>query len=247
MSRIGWICCDGERRTDEQCLAHGMTHHCSLSPLLVSAIGNTIDRDLEDPTVTELIGCLRQYVLSQTQDYYDQPDNYYAVFRGTLFHGVLDLANLDGDYLIERRYRRRLPSGFEVSGKPDVIVPTKHLIIDVKSSAWMPKKPWPSQVLQLNAYRWLVAPTHDVFNLEILYMDMKKAVRMPVELMSDAEVVAFLEERAAIVAHALNGGQLPEVLDITKSWMCKTCAFASECWPDGVPSDYQRKKARQNS
>jgi CRISPR/Cas system-associated exonuclease Cas4 (RecB family) len=144
--------------------------------------------------------------------------------------------------VIEKRFARNLPSGLVVSGQPDAIHPARHLILDLKSTKFVPKEPYPSHVWQLNCYRWLVGPMVEVYNLETVYLDMVRIQRLPVPLIEDEEVVAFLDERAQIAQAALEGSPLPDRLSIQDSWMCGSCPFADNCWPDGVPTPYQRKK-----
>ena len=46
--------------------------------------------------------------------------------------------------------------------------PEQSLILDFKTTKYLPKEPYATHSLQLNAYRWLLWPRYKVLNLEVV-------------------------------------------------------------------------------
>ncbi len=128
-----------------------------------------------------------------------------------------------------------LPSGVTISGQPDLIYPDQHLLLDFKTTKFIPKEPYGHHVLQLNAYRYLVFETFEIWNLEVAYFDMVGCSRLPVPLMDLSEIEAFLVRQSSAVTDGLDGVRLPERTGEDGWWQCGYCPFTAECWPEGRP------------
>lgn len=68
-------------------------------------------------TVTQLNDCARRVHIDQLLDYYTNPMDNYAAFRGTLAHGIVEKFKPAGAVIEERYYRRY--KGITISGQLD--------------------------------------------------------------------------------------------------------------------------------
>jgi len=71
--------------------------------------------------------------------------------------------------LVEQRCFKTLPNGLLISGQPDLVYPEQALLLDYKTTRYLPKEPYATHALQLNAYRWLLWPRCRVLNLELVW------------------------------------------------------------------------------
>ena len=62
------------------------------------------------------------------------------------------------------RYSKTLPNGLLISGQPDLVYPEQALLLDYKTTKYLPKEPYATHALQLNAYRWLLWPQYRILN-----------------------------------------------------------------------------------
>jgi hypothetical protein len=233
MPQVGYICCDGEKRFFADCYERAIICQCPWTPAVLQAMAANIRPEQSCLTVTELITCARQTVLRKLTDWYESPQSAYAKFRGSLFHHAL--AASDGGAIVEQRFNRTLPCGIEISGQPDLIYPDQHLLLDFKTTRFLPKEPYSHHIWQLNAYRYLVSGSYDIWNLEVAYFDMSSCVRLSVPLLDLAEVEMVLERQSRAVTQGLSGLGLPERTGESGIWQCGYCPFTSECWPQGAP------------
>mgnify|MGYP000899221578 CR=1 FL=1 len=181
-------------------------------------------------SVTALTGCVRQAYLKAVEPYYQRPDQQYWAYRGTLGH-LLTERGAGPDVISECRFRRelQLPSGrtVTITGQPDEIDPARNLLIDYKTTDRPPRQPSPMHIAQVNAYRWLVAPEHQIDRLGIVYLTMKGVQKAAVPLWPDGQVERFLAERAGALAEAYDGGEWPALTE--DRWLCQFCPVAAAC------------------
>jgi CRISPR/Cas system-associated exonuclease Cas4 (RecB family) len=189
-------------------------------------------------SVTALTGCVRQSFLKSTETYYQRPDQQYWAYRGTLAH-LLAERGAGAETISEHRFERelRLPNGLAVTitGQPDEIDPDRRLLIDYKTTDRAPRQPSPLHIAQLNAYRWLVAPEHQIEQLGIVYLTMKGVQKAAVPIWPDGQVERLLQERAGALAEAYRGGAWPEMTE--DRWMCAYCPVAAACERGPVSGD----------
>jgi len=233
MPQVGYICCDETRRTFTDCIEHAMACQCPWTPAVLEAMAANIRPEQACLTVTELIACARQTVLRKLRDWYETPASAYAKFRGSMFHKALEGSNHGA--VVEQRFTVRLPCRVDISGQPDLIYPDQHLLVDFKTTRFIPKEPYPQHAWQLNAYRYLVAGTYAIWNLEVAYFDMSTCRRLPVPLLDLEQVEEALVSQSLAVTQALMGGPLPERTGENGLWQCGYCPFEGECWPEGTP------------
>jgi hypothetical protein len=149
-------------------------------------------------------------VLEHRRDTYLDPAQLYFAFRGQLFHAILQAAQIEGA-ICERRFERQV-AGITISGQPDVIYPGKKKLVEYKSTRRVPKedKPYANHAMQVNIYRWLVAPFYQIDSLEIVYLDMSKVKRVSVPVLESREVVPFVVSRAKVLKQASKAEGFPQ-------------------------------------
>lgn len=153
-------------------------------PLIATMAANQNSRRGAGLSATTLLGCPRFERLSETHDFYEDPEDYYPRFHGTSLHAGLEYA-LAGqeDVISEERFFRDVfdddwvvdPETGEIveesathlatlSGKPDIVLPKwKGIgkIYDGKRAGrrriFPGMEPRPEHVQQLNIYRWILA------------------------------------------------------------------------------------------
>ena len=96
-----------------------------------------------------------------------------------------------------------------------------------KALAVGPPRPYGSHTAQINIYAWLVADHVAVRSAEVVYLDMERMVRVPVELWDPERTEAMVGERLAPLAAA----ELPPALadDAPGKWRCKYCDVQAAC------------------
>jgi CRISPR/Cas system-associated exonuclease Cas4 (RecB family) len=216
----------------EQCINCAATQgRCQFTASLLRGMADEAKRREHDRiSVSTLTGCVRQSYLQATHGYYQRPDQQYWAYRGSIAHAMVERGAGDGT-IAEQRFERELPlpSGRSVtiSGQPDEIVPTRQLLVDYKTVERPPREPSVQHIAQLNCYRWLVAPEHDVNTLGIVYLSMRGVKKVGVPIWPDGQAERFLAERAASLVQARETGEWPDMTEDT--WMCRFCPVAEPC------------------
>ena len=209
---VGFRCPEGKGELPfEECLKCATSHDntCQFDyPILASMQRNL--RKEDGISVSSLLNCLRKVVLQVRKDVYLDPRELYYAFRGQLFHAVIAQAQADGA-ICEEKFERAI-AGITISGHPDVIYPEHKKLVDYKSTKRIPKRntPYANHGIQVNLYRYLVAPQYQIHQLEIVYFDMSDVKRVKVDVMSTPSLMGWLVPRLKKLRAALNGGNLPE-------------------------------------
>lgn len=126
--------------------------------LLSAMLAEVQDRGRRISATTVLSGkCLRSEVLKRTRPYTDDPQKLYASFRGTMFHGRLEL-NAHPASIPEARFHKYLDGLGWFSGSPDLVDPKAGYLYDYKFTKENPKfdYPWKDHKEQVQVNRWLV-------------------------------------------------------------------------------------------
>ncbi len=245
---VGFVCCTKGLCSFEECLEAAANHppQCRLTYPILSAMVKSLKREATEITVTGLLNCLRKVVLEKRRTLHISPEELYYTFRGQLFHTLIAANQIPGA-VVETRFSRQI-GGLTISGQPDVIFPEKQKLVDYKTTRQVPRgmDAYQNHALQVNIYRWLVAPIYHIHELEIVYLDMNTVKRVSVPLMDPRSVVGFIATRARILKRGLDGGHLPGRVGPEGLWQCNGyCPFTRFCWPRGVPRpDELRKKQR---
>jgi hypothetical protein len=192
-------------------------------------------------SVTALVGCVRQAYLKATEDYHQRPDHQYWAYRGTLAHLLAERGA--GDQVIaEQRFDRDLllPNGrlVTITGQPDEIDPARKLLIDYKTADRVPRTLSELHIAQLNVYRWLVTPQHEIERLGLVYLTMRETKKVAAPIWPDGQVERYLVERAGPLAEAFATGTWPGMTMDT--WLCRYCPVAVTCELGASASRSQR-------
>lgn len=191
----------------------------------------------DEITVTKLSGCPRSVFIDRHFDHYAYPSNCFWAFRGSVFHLLLEQAQIHPDAIKEQRFERAW-EGITISGTPDLIIPSQKTIKDWKTTKSVPSyrnkdgiiNAYENHRTQLNLYRWLVP--HKISELEVVYFSMEETLICPVEIWpdkpqkrADITVNRYFEERLIPLKMALNSGTMPAY---SPTWSCNGYCSVSE-------------------
>jgi hypothetical protein len=85
---------------------------------------------------------------------------------------------------------------------------------------------YPHHVAQVGLYRWLLHECGiEVNTAEIIYMDMERQLRLPVELLPPHEAQSLLEARLALFL----APDMPAILGREAIWECDYCPVRAAC------------------
>ncbi len=228
----------------EECLKCAASHKnpCQFDYPILAAMHNNLRKE-EKVSVSTLLNCLRKVVLQMRHDVYLDPGQLYYAFRGQLFHTVVAEAQ-NGGAVAEEEFER-IVAGITLSGHPDVIYPDYGKLVDYKSTKRIPKDgtPYANHGIQVNLYRYLVAPQYQVDHLEIVYFDMSNVKRLCVEVMDTKNLMGWMVPRMKNLKTAMDGGKLPGKANSEGVWQCNGyCPFTELCWPNGAPKPWELRK-----
>ena len=143
----GYICeVSGQKvatATCLQCALHGGVDNCPLTyPLLKGIAKQQQPRRLAQGyertvvSVTELLGCPRQWRLKQQYPHYVKPSQAYWAFRGTLAHELL-AGNTPPGAFVEQRFYHPVNDEYMVTGQPDLVT-QEGVLVDYKTTKSLP-------------------------------------------------------------------------------------------------------------
>lgn len=264
MPLTGILCDDPKHKNEvyafETCLAcsaSGGPRKCSSPYQLIYAMTqNQIERKDAGISATMLLDCSRRVILQQEVDYQERPSAYWPRLRGTLAHLLVEQYS-DGlePKIAEVRFRRTIEIdgvSFEITGKPDMILPDRKLIIDYKSNKdvednYQPMKNGKAKqehVEQINIYRWLISggvnmDTGEITNIDveygqILYFDlMKWRDPISVDIWPLDQTEEFIRNKVTPLYNYKKTGELPPKLTDffgDAHIFCSFCPLRAECF-----------------
>ena len=117
MPATKFICPDGQRVEIADCLQGcPNSQRCMFLPTL-RAVANSLDRNISEPTVTELIAGTRETFLKKTTDYAVDPASVLYALHGQAVHSINE-RHTQGAILSEERLKDDITSGqFDLFGK----------------------------------------------------------------------------------------------------------------------------------
>ncbi|MBR0288427.1 MAG: hypothetical protein IJQ82_05560, partial [Selenomonadaceae bacterium] len=117
MPATKFICPDGKRIDIADCLRSCPNQQrCMFLPTL-RAVANSLDRQISEPTVTELIAGTRETFLKKTTDYAVDPASILYALHGQAVHSINE-RHTQGNILSEERLKDEITSGqFDLFGK----------------------------------------------------------------------------------------------------------------------------------
>jgi CRISPR/Cas system-associated exonuclease Cas4 (RecB family) len=212
---------------------------CPLDEAIISGM-ILAERPREGISVTMISGCHRGTFISRYFDYYLSPKELYWAFRGQLVHQLLEKSELHKDAVKEKRFYKNW-EGMEISGAPDLIVPSQKLLKDYKTTKSPPSYlnkdgkilAYEGHRVQVNLYRWLVP--YEIEELEVVYMTMEETIICPVEpwhetgkKKSPSTVDRYLEDNLIPLKMALESETMPPY---ERNWACESyCGVREICF-----------------
>ena len=164
----------------------------------------------------------------------------YWAFRGQIAHKILEAANLHPDAIKEKRFFKTW-EGIEISGQPDLIIPSQKVLKDYKTTKAVPTYvnkdgvilAYENHRVQLNLYRWLIP--HEIEEMEVVYYSMEETLICPVEIWpeqstkkTEMTVDRYLEENLVPLKMALDSETMPPY---KRNWACdEYCGVADICY-----------------
>ena len=117
MPATKFICPDGKRIDIADCLSTCPNNQrCMFLPTL-RAVAKSLDRQISEPTVTELISGTRETFLKKTTDYAVDPASILYALHGQAVHSINE-RHTQGNILSEERLKDEITSGqFDLFGK----------------------------------------------------------------------------------------------------------------------------------
>lgn len=257
MPLVGALCDDDDNvySFDEcvSCALAGGPRRChNPLPLIVAMSKNSEERSDAGISATMLLDCPRKVILAQEVDYHERPSAYWARFRGTIGHLMMEAYGQGHDHIVQevRRKKKIDVDGviFEVTGKPDWIDVERKLIIDFKSIKSISAKPVnlgeakEGHREQVSVYRWLCHGGLNMVSNEvefipidhagILYFDMTGTRKVSVALMDLEETEQFVVDRIRPLVQYKTTKKLPPFLEGkngNRSPLCNFCPVREEC------------------
>jgi CRISPR/Cas system-associated exonuclease Cas4 (RecB family) len=194
----------------------------------------------EGISVTMISGCPRGTFINKHYAVSVRPSDMYWAFRGQIAHKILEAANLHPDAIKEKRFFK-VWEGIEISGQPDLIVPSQKVLKDYKTTKAVPTYvnkdgvilAYENHRVQLNLYRWLIP--HEIEEMEVVYFSMEETLISPVEIWPDQStrktemtVDRYLEENLVPLKMALDSETMPPY---KRNWACdEYCGVADICY-----------------
>lgn len=253
MPLVGFIGDDGKSYATEEALRLSEIGDKAFASipyaLLKGIVEGTQDRG-QSISATSILHCLRSEYLQRTEPYYAKPESQYAMYRGTLFHSLLE-RHAPPNGRVEERHRKTV-NGVEISGQFDSLVLYENpetangkrwRLIDWKTSTSLPKydTPYPAHVAQLNIYRWLTGLPVDDTEIQVWYFDMSgyKLTRFrdgsgrtgKSDFWDDATVEKFVADRIVkLRASYVSGIPMPyAMVEESEKWLCPYCPVKGKC------------------
>lgn len=220
--------------------------------LIKGMASNSVERKDAGLSATMLLDpCARRVILQQTEDYYEAPSRYWARFRGTLSHLLMETYDGGGEGIIQEvRFRKAVTVEVdgvqvevEITGKMDHVDVNQKLIIDYKSIKSINAQPVnqgrckPEHAEQVSIYRWLLdggtnmetgeTVHYDIERAGIIYFDMAGTRKIGAPMMSLEETEAFIRERVTPFARFSFTGELPDLWYDEKGNRHRFCDFCA--------------------
>lgn len=161
MPLVGYICCrDGKTREFSECIKANREGLCQHSLSLLSAMKMNAERRAGIGISSSVLNmCPRQHILSERNDYYEAPQDFYNRWRGSFGHYAIEMGGPYPGIVQEVRFYRTIDvdgTPFTISGQPDWVDVDKRHISDAKFVGRAPKQPYQDHENQVNVYAWLL-------------------------------------------------------------------------------------------
>lgn len=196
--------------------------------------------------------CPRRVILQQEEEFYESPSSYWARFRGTMAHLMMEQYDDGGEGIIQEiRFRKSVVvdgEEIEITGKMDHVDTNTRTIIDYKSIKSINAKPVNKgkpkreHEQQVSIYRWLLdggvnmetgeIVHHEIDRAGIIYFDMTGTLKIGATMMSLEDTEDFIIERVRPLIHYRKTGELPDLMKNERGQrhpFCRFCAVKDAC------------------
>lgn len=247
MPLAGYICClDGTTKSFDTCIQSCRDGLCKHSLPLLSAMKMNADKRAGIGISSSVLNvCPRQFILSEREDFYEDPKDFYNRWRGSFGHYALEMGGPYPDIVQEVRFYRTMDVDgvpFTISGQPDWIdIGCRH-ISDAKFVGYAPKGPYQDHENQVNVYAWLVEGGYTMEEnghryipagwrtetASVNYMDAKGEHVYPITLWTTEAMERFVRERLRPHKQYQETGCLDGIgiHDRDQEWKARYCPFA---------------------
>jgi hypothetical protein len=187
--------------------------------------------------------CPRQYVLAARNDYFEDPDDYYARWMGSLGHLAVESSGPYPGITQEIRYRYTITVdgvGVEISGQPDWYDRELRQVDDYKYTGYPPNSPREEHEAQLNVYAWLLENNSlPVEEARVIYLHPKsrqsgkRHTIFQVPMWTDDAVARYISSKISPhIQYAKDNNIAKLSLDPkTDLWKAGFCPFRHPCNP----------------
>ena len=239
MPLVGTICCqDGKPKSFDQCIGTCRAGGCEHPlPILMSMSRETEKRAGVGYSSSTLSQCPRQFVLMARNDFYEDPNDHYAKWMGTLGHLAVEASGPYEGITQEVRYLSTISVDgvdFELSGQPDWYDEERGILDDYKYTGYPPNGPREEHEAQLNVYAWLLENNGlPVETARVIYLHPKsrstgkRQATYFVPLWTTEAVERYIVEKLRPHAQYQRDGNLVKLgLDpIKDAWKAQFCPF----------------------
>jgi len=255
MPIVGFQSATGQKHSFKEALTlceNGSDEYPYPYPLLKGIVESQQDRG-DYISATSLLHCLRGDYLKRREDYHISVESAYPMFRGTLFHALLE-ENPHPQGQVEGKRLRKF-RGIEVGGTFDSLI-TYHnpkdkkrpyTLQDWKTTKALPKYgAYKSHMQQLNLYRWLLGLSPDEVRMEVVYFTMEGVKVCPLrdgtqkgrggkaavnQHQTDEQMHAFLDDKLIkLKASLMSNIPLPyDMVPEDDKWECAYCPVVQKC------------------
>lgn len=244
MPLVGTICCqDGKPKSFSHCMEQARGCSCEHPlPLLSAMADESTRREGIDISSSTLSSCPRQHVLKQRNDYYEDPDDYYARWMGSFSHHAIEHGGPWQGVIQETRMSRPLwidGHRYDISGMPDWYDQTKQHIDDYKFVGWKPKELRPEHAAQVNVYAWILEGNgYPVETGRIIYLHQKardtgkRKTIIDVPMWDEPKTQSYIHARLLPYEEYRNTGNMARMrVDPGDEWKGDFCPFRHTCNP----------------
>lgn len=235
MPLAGTLCCqDGKPKSFEHCIQQAHQGGCQHSiPLLTAMSQNSKSREGITISPSTLSTCPRWQILSERNDYFESPADYYRRWLGSGTHAAISMSGPYEMVTQEQRFSRSLSvegREYVVSGQPDWYDEQSEHLEDFKRVSYLPRAVRPDHETQLNIYAWLLEGNGlPVKSAAVRYLGNTGELVHPVALWTEDAVERYITDKYQPVARYHYHGNL-SLLRVHKSdeWKAPYCPFASD-------------------
>lgn len=235
MPLTGTLCCQsGNPESFQHCTNEAHEGRCQHSIALLAAMSkNSPSREGITFSPSTLSTCPRWQVLSEKNDYYEAPSDYYKRWLGAGTHSAIAMSGPYEGITQETRFYRDISiegDKFTVSGQIDWFDQRRQHLEDFKRVSYIPKQLRADHEAQANVYVWILAGNEiPVRTASVRYLGNNGEEVKPVPLWSEEAVESYIRTKLWPVAVYHQDGNLAKLhVSDSDKWKAAYCPFKSD-------------------